>query len=72
MSNLDALEPFAVPLKEARRLLGDKSHGALYDAIGRGELEAIKDGAKTLITLRSIRARQQSLPAAKVRPPRSA
>jgi hypothetical protein len=65
MSNV--IEPFAVPLKEARRLLGNKSHGATYAAIGRGELEAVKDGKKTLITLRSIRARQESLPSAKIK-----
>jgi hypothetical protein len=59
------IEPFAVPVKEAKRLLGNKSGGSLYAAIARGELEALKDGRKTLITLRSIRKRQQSLPAFK-------
>ena len=62
------LEPFAVPLKEARRLLGDMSHSRIYDIIGRGELEAVKDGGKTLITTRSIRARQEALPRAKIKP----
>jgi hypothetical protein len=64
-----ALEPYAVPVPEARRLLGDKSHSALYELLGRGELAAIKDGAKTLIVLASIRRYQASLPPAKIRPP---
>jgi hypothetical protein len=61
------LEPFAVPTKEARRLLGNKSNASLYTAIARGELEAIKDGKKTLITTRSIRRRQENLPRAQIR-----
>jgi hypothetical protein len=59
------IEPFAVPVKEARRLLGNKSNASLYTAIARGELEAVKDGKKTLITTRSIHKRQQNLPAFK-------
>jgi hypothetical protein len=62
-----SIEPFAVPLKEARRLLGDMSHAKIYEIIGRGEVEAVKDGAKTLITMRSIHQRQQSLPPAKIK-----
>jgi hypothetical protein len=62
----DIIEPFAVPVKEARRLLGNKSNASLYMAIARGELEAIKDGKKTLITTRSIRRRQENLPRAQI------
>jgi hypothetical protein len=62
------LEPFAVSLKVARRLCGDMSRSRIYDALGRGELEAVKDGRKTLITMRSIRARQENLPRANIRP----
>jgi hypothetical protein len=58
---------YAVPLQEAARLLGNKSRAGMYEAIAAGELEAIKDGRKTLITMRSICARQESLPPAKVR-----
>ena len=63
------LEPFAVSVRETQRLLGDKSHSGVYELIGRGELDAIKDGAKTLITLASIQRRQASLPPAKIKPP---
>jgi hypothetical protein len=63
---MNNLEPFAVPIKVARELLGNKSQAGIYDALAKGELEGLKDGAKTLITMRSIRARQQSLPRAKI------
>jgi hypothetical protein len=65
----NTLEPYAVPLKEAQRLLGDMSHSQIYNVIGKGELEAVKDGGKTLVTVRSIRARQEALPRAKIKPP---
>jgi hypothetical protein len=65
-----ALEPVAVSIREAQRLLGDKARSQLYKDIARGELEAVKDGAKTLITLESIKRRQASLPPAKIKPPR--
>lgn len=63
---MNGLEPYAVSVKTARELLGGKSHAGIYEAIAKGELEALKDGGKTLITLRSIRNRQQSLPPAKI------
>jgi hypothetical protein len=63
-----ALKPIAVPVPEAQRLCGDKCRSSLYDAIARGELEAVKDGAKTLITLESIERRQANLPPAKIKP----
>jgi hypothetical protein len=49
------LRPFAVPLLEARRLLGNKAISAIYEAIGEGKLVAVKDGNKTLITTASIK-----------------
>jgi hypothetical protein len=64
------LEPFAVPIKTARMLLGDKAHSSIYEEIGRGRLVAIKDGAKTLITLASIKRYMTGLPAAKIKPSR--
>ncbi len=58
------LKPYAVPLPIAQKLLGGKGKGRIYEAIGRGELEAIKDGKRTLIILASIERRQKSLPPA--------
>jgi hypothetical protein len=58
MSNTDiSLKPFAVPLRtEGKRLLGNKSVSEIYDQASKGRLELVKDGRKTLITLRSIDA----------------
>jgi hypothetical protein len=66
-----SLRPFAVPLRgEGRRLLGNKAYSSIYEAIGRGELDAIKDGGKTLLTTESIERYMRSLPPAKIKPPR--
>jgi hypothetical protein len=51
---------FAVPIKDARRRLGNKSRASIYQDVGAGKLEAVKDGRRTLITVRSIEAMQQS------------
>jgi hypothetical protein len=65
--------PFAVSIAQARVLLGNKSRSEIYIAAGRGELQLVKDGAKTLVVLESIENRQRSLPPLKVKPsaPRS-
>jgi hypothetical protein len=68
-SQTPVLEPTHVSIPEARRLTGGKSRTSLYTAIARGELDAVKDGTKTLITLASIRRRQANLPPAKIKPP---
>jgi hypothetical protein len=60
-----AIKPFAVPIPEAQRLLGDKGRSPLYEAISRGELRAVKDGNKTLIVLESIERYMAALPPAK-------
>jgi hypothetical protein len=69
-----AAPPFAVPIPEARRRLGNKSRGSLYEALGRGQLVGIKDGSKTLILTASIDRYLASLPRAVFKspnPPRS-
>jgi hypothetical protein len=70
-----ALRPYAVPIPTAQMLLGEKSVAALYNDLGRDQtdplrLVAVKDGTKTLITLESIEHRQQSLPIARIKPPK--
>lgn len=68
-----SLTPFAVPLKKARELLGNKAVSEIYLAAGRGELEFLKDGAKTLVTVASIDRYMRSLPPAQIKqlPPRN-
>jgi hypothetical protein len=68
IENVPTLEPFAVLLPDAKRMLGF-GRSKIYDEIGRGNLEAVKDGKNILITVRSIRSRQQNLPAAQIKAP---
>jgi hypothetical protein len=63
------IEPIAVPIRVAQELLGGKSHSGVYVALGRGELVAVKDGVKTLVTLESIRRYMSKLPRAVIKPP---
>jgi hypothetical protein len=66
------LEPPAVTIPRARVMLGDKAASEVYEAAGRGELDLIKDGNKTLVTVASIRRYMAALPPAKIKqyPPR--
>jgi hypothetical protein len=54
LASFGATPPFAVSIPTARGILGNKSRSELYAAVGRGELDAIKDGSKTLIITTSI------------------
>ncbi len=60
------LKPRAVPIRDARKLLGNKARSEVYREVGRGNLDAVKDGNKTLITLASIERYMASLPPAKI------
>jgi hypothetical protein len=63
-------EPFAVPLPEAMRRLGDKCRSGVYDALARGRLKGVKDGTRLLITTRSIDAYMAGLADAKFTAPK--
>jgi hypothetical protein len=67
-AQLHALRPSVVTIPVARKLLGDKSRSEIYEAIGRNELEALKDGNKTIITVASIEKYLALLPRAKIGP----
>ena len=59
MSDIDTLESLpplmdAVPRLQAQSVL-HMGHNKLYGLLRRGELEAVKDGPRTLITVESIR-----------------
>jgi hypothetical protein len=58
------LQPIAVPIRVAQKLLGDKAHSSIYECLGRGQLRALKDGVKTLILVSSIKKYLANLPAA--------
>jgi hypothetical protein len=54
LKSLGPMRPFAVTIPDAQQILGRKARSQIYQAIGRGELEAVKDGAKTLVVVASI------------------
>ena len=56
--NLVQIEPFAVRPKEAARLDGC-GITEFYARLNRGEYESYIDGTNRMVTVRSIRARQQ-------------
>ena len=70
IASFGKLLPFAVNISEARTVLGGKSRSGVYEEIGRGNLEALKDGDRTLITTDSIIRYCSRMPAAKVQPPK--
>lgn len=53
---MDTPTPLLHSIPVARKLLGDVSHGHIYNLIRRGELELVKLGASSKITDRSINA----------------
>jgi hypothetical protein len=61
--------PFAVPIADAQKILGRKARSQIYEAIGRGELEAVKDGNKTLVIVSSIISYCSRMKSAKIKPP---
>jgi hypothetical protein len=54
-SNATAMEPFAVTIDQARQLLGNKGRNGIYDALKKGDLEAVRDNKRTLILMASIK-----------------
>jgi hypothetical protein len=72
LASFEAMVPFAVEISAARQLLGNKSRSELYAAVGRGQLDALKDGTKTLITTASIVSYCSRMQPAKIKvaPPR--
>jgi hypothetical protein len=50
----------AVPIPKARLALGDMGRSKLYQELAAGNLRAVKQGARTLITVESIRSYQET------------
>jgi hypothetical protein len=61
MSDYKPIEPLVLTIAETCRV-ESKGRSAIYEGIIRGEYEAVKDGARTLITYESIKRRHASLP----------
>jgi|GEM_PF-1989375 hypothetical protein len=53
-----------VTIEEARRLSGNESRSSFYRALAAGELDAVKRGRRTLVSVASIRRRLDALPKA--------
>jgi len=70
LKSFGPLAPFAVPIADAQQILGRKCRSQIYEACGRGELVAVKDRNKTLITVESIKAYVARLRPAQIKPPR--
>jgi Helix-turn-helix domain len=70
MSDNFHLRPLMLGIKATCLLIGI-SRSSVYEAIGNGELDAVKDGDRTLITMESIERRQAALPRAKIKPPKA-
>ena len=66
-----AFKPLMVSIDDACILLGRKktARSSIKLMLARGELDAVKDGERTLITMASIERRAASLPTAKFKPP---
>jgi hypothetical protein len=61
MSDYRPLEPLVLTIAETCRV-ESKGRSAIYEGIIKGEYEAVKDGARTLITYESIKRRHAALP----------
>ena len=57
-------EAALVTIEEARRLSGNESRSSFYRALAAGELDAVKRGRRTLVSVASIRRRLDALPKA--------
>lgn len=60
------MEPIAVPIPKASEISG-MSRSAIYRELGAGNLRAVKQGARTLVLVDSIRGYPTRLPEARFR-----
>jgi hypothetical protein len=63
------ITPILVTIKDAAHMVG-RGQTWVYEAIGSGKLQAVKSDRRTLVTVTSLMAYTDSLPAAKISPPR--
>jgi hypothetical protein len=70
IASFGKLMPFAVSVSETRKVLGGKARSGVYDEIGLGNLDAVKDGDRTLITTESIIRYCSRMQPAQIKPPK--
>ena len=62
------LEPALVPISDGCAFLA-VSQAEMYRLLGRGKVEGVKAGKRTLLKVTSLKAHAASLPPAKIKPP---
>jgi hypothetical protein len=62
--------PILVSIPQACQMIG-RGTQAIYDLIGGGKIRAVKSDGRTLIVVESLREYADSLPPAKISPPRN-
>jgi hypothetical protein len=68
LKSFGPVQPIAVTIPDTQVALGKKSRSTIYEAVGDGRLDAIKDGNKTLITVASIIRYATAMPPAEIAP----
>jgi excisionase family DNA binding protein len=61
------IEPLVVSVKNAAIIL-DAGRSTVWEMLASGELDAVKDGGRTKVTMASIKRRLANLPRAKFKP----
>jgi excisionase family DNA binding protein len=61
------LKPFAVSVTEAARITAS-GESTIWEKLAKGELDAVKDGGRTKVTMASIERHVASWPKAKFQP----
>ena len=67
MDDNNQLKPLLVSVAEAARLT-DAGESTIWDLLAKGELDAVKDGARTKILMASIERHVATRPKAKFQP----
>jgi hypothetical protein len=61
------IEPLLVSVKHAAVICA-AGVSTIWEMLAKGQLDAVKDGGRTKVTMESIKRRQSSLPRAKFKP----
>jgi hypothetical protein len=66
---MSEIKPILVTIKDAANMVG-RGQTWVYEAIGTGKIRAVKSDRRTLVTVASLLAYTNSLPPARISPPR--